>query len=144
MSLDNLESTLNELEKYRNLERKVSEKLSAAEMTKTKELAAQHLLNFELARLNAEILVHQKSVANLEREQERLTKSSVELMFFLKRVRNSTILSNIRFDRKDNWIIKLKRGLETMDFSVEQLHDNPDKSISTFTQFSRRSDIEQI
>lgn len=142
MSLESLESTLLEVENYRNLEKKVSEKIASAEMVKTKELAAQHLLNFELARLNAEILVHQKSVAVLEQEQARLTRTSVDLTFFLKRVRNSTISSNIRLDRKDHWLNKLKRGLETLDFTVEQLRDNPQRSISTFTQFSRRGDSE--
>lgn len=135
MSLESLESTQKEIEEYKQLDKELSEKLATAERVKTKELASQHLLNFELSRLNAEVLVHREEVSRLEKEHVQLEKSANELMFFLKRIRNSTILNNIRFDRKDAWVTKLRQGLETMDFTVETYEDNPHLSINAATQF---------
>lgn len=141
MNSENLEMNQREIEEYKRIDKELSNRLAEKEKVGTRELAAQHLLNFELARLNAEILAYKEEILKLEQERDQLENSATQLMFFLKRVRNSTILSNIRCDRKDIWITSLKQGLETMDFTAEKYSDDPQLSINAYTQldpFERR------
>lgn len=136
--MKNLEDNLATLEKLEKSNKALARKLEHTDWLKAREKSFQHQLNHELSRIKMDISDTKSGVESLEANQKKLYAVNQELILQIKHVRNYFGYVNaLQVDRKAQWMQNIRGELSALDFTLEEIQNDPGQDMETFTQYWR-------
>lgn len=133
-----LEETTQALDDIRRTLKETEIKLASAEERMALERSTEFQLNFELSRIHNVIRQTKSTIETLSKEEERLIAMNQTNSLQLKRIHNYFgYICPMQLDRKAEWIQNLRGELNSLDFTIEELEEEPTRSFDTLTQVPR-------
>lgn len=141
MHTNNMDKILQETQRLKAQNDVVAKHLDTAKDSRRKEDLLHHLLQYELIKINQAQDRLRRDTNKVEEEQRRLVRIKSELIKMNKHITFYNHINNYKMEMKRRAFEALQDKLNSLEFTVEEVLQEPSRSISSFTQYIQRPNI---